>query len=236
MGSTSVRGNRKPGHSILESVRANSHYRCCELVATPTITDLVLVIDALFSMMSQVVNTCWSVCYHITRNCMDTRHPNNQCKCQVHAFVTSCINYGNAMLFSILDCLLHSGRRHESSSRSDEVTNNRCPRYWGILWKSTLNATYWSLYTAGFTEAHRWCTLLLHHRMPHHSLCSADDLLLHVPRVNLKQYGHQWFVYAGPILWNATLWNTGNSSQFKKTLDMFIFKLTLCFIQHSVYI
>ena len=65
-------------------------------------------IDANLSMASQVANACRNAYYQLariarTRDSITT----SVCKCLVHAFVTSRIDNGNAMLFGLPNRLLH---------------------------------------------------------------------------------------------------------------------------------
>ena len=100
-------------HPVIESARANSHYMrrhiwwasgdiCCRQGSG-------FVIDANLSKSSQVANVCRSAYYYLAlwiarmRNSITT----SVCKCQVHAFVTSRIDYGNTMLFGIPGRLIH---------------------------------------------------------------------------------------------------------------------------------
>ena len=48
-----------------------------------------------------------------------------------------------------------------------------------------------------------YVALLMNRHTARRSLRSVGDLLLHVPRVNLEQYGRRALACAGPTLWNA---------------------------------
>ena len=72
------------------------------------IRDLGFAIDNHLSMASQVSNICRSAYYHLSRIAkIRDSLTTSVCKSLIHGLVTSRLDYGNAMLFGITDCLLH---------------------------------------------------------------------------------------------------------------------------------
>ncbi len=69
---------------------------------------------------------------------------------------------------------------------------------------------------------------LLHPYMPTHSLRSADQLLLNVPKTKRKLRGDRAFAVAAPKLWNdlpLPIRQVSSLSLFKSTLKTYLFSL-----------
>ena len=74
----------------------------------PTIRDIGIILDNVLDMSAQVLNACRGSYFHLfriakIRKCLNT----TACKMLVHSFVTSHIDYVNAVLYGISDRLLH---------------------------------------------------------------------------------------------------------------------------------
>ena len=82
---------------------------CGQFVDTSAvIRDLGFAIDTHLSMASQVSNICRSAYYHLARIAkIRDSLTTSVCKSVIHGLVTSRLDYGNAMLYLIIDSLLH---------------------------------------------------------------------------------------------------------------------------------
>ena len=207
MGSSSTRGHRKPLSSSLRVPIAIT-------VATSAVVRyLGFVIDADLSMAPQVANACRSAYYHLARiarvrNSITT----GVCKCLVHAFVTSRIDYGNAIVFGTPNHLMHRLEMVQRSAariilqirRGDRQSMSEVLRQ--LRWLPVRKRTEYKLlvlvHCALYEGTPVYLALLLHRHTPRHSLRSAGDLLLQIPRVNLGHYDRGAVACAGLTLWN----------------------------------
>ena len=79
----------------------------CNIVPSPTIRNLGIMIDCELTMSSQVSRMCKAAYYHLyaiskIRHCLTTE----ACKKIVHALVISRLDYGNALLYGITEALM----------------------------------------------------------------------------------------------------------------------------------
>ena len=108
-------------------------------------------------------------------------------------------------------------------------------RFYDIMFGCTYGNNGYVLMTYSWSKTHRvqatshtLCALRRHAGVP--GLAVAPSYTTPLPtlcsRINLEWYGRQVFACAGLTLWNtlpATLWNSGNRAQLKKTLKTFLF-------------
>ena len=111
-GLTTVLLNEDKTEAILfrSSCPVASTINICGSVAQlqPTVRDIGVVLDTRLDMSSQVSSVCRSAYYHIFRIAkIRASLTIVACKTLVHAFVISRLDYGNALLYSITDRLLH---------------------------------------------------------------------------------------------------------------------------------
>ena len=175
-------------HLVIESARANSHYICGELVATSAVVRyLGFVIDADLSMAPQVANACRSAYYHLARIAqIRDSITTGVCKCPVHAFVTSRIDYGNAMLCGIPNHLMHCLEMVQRSAARIILQIRRGARqsmsevlsqlHWFPVRKRTESKLLVLVHCALYEGTPVYLALLTHRHTPRRSLRSAGDL------------------------------------------------------------
>ena len=152
----------------------------------------------------------------------------------IHAFVTTNLDYCNAILYGLPKVLLsrlqivqnRAARIVTFTKKYEHITPSLMALHWlpvdyRIIYKILL-----LVYKAinGFSPS--YISNLLSFNSSSYSLRSCSNKLLQVPRSNLKSYGDRRFSIAGPKLWNslpASLRNADSLNSFKKTFkDIFI--------------
>ena len=154
------------------------------------------------STASEVANAHRSAYYHLARIArIRDSLTTSVCKCLVHAFVTSCIDYGKAMLFGIPDRLIHLLEMVQRSAarivlhirRGDRQSISEVLRqlHWFPVKKRTEYKLQVLVHCALYEGTPVYLALLLHRHTPRRSLRSAG-----VPRVNVEWYGRLSFACA----------------------------------------
>ncbi len=183
-----------------------------------------------------ITNLCRSA-YHQLHNIYRIRKylTDNATKSLVHAFVTSCIDYCNSVLFGtpkyLLDRLQRvlnkAARLVTGSSRSSHITPVLPELHWlsvshRIQFKFTLLT-----FKAFYGLAPMYMTDLLTPYTLTRSLRSAGKNLLVVPSYRLKSFAARSFACAAPSIWNGLpnkLCIISSISRFKTGLKSYLFR------------
>ena len=152
----------------------------------------------------------------------------------IHAFVTTNLDYCNAILYGLPKVLLNrlqlvqnrAARIVTFTKKYEHITPSLIDLHWlpvdyRITYKILL-----LVYKAinGFSPS--YISNLLSFCSSSYSLRSCSNKLLQVPRSKLKSYGDRRFSIAGPKLWNsipASLRNADSLNSFKKHLKTYLF-------------
>ena len=214
---------------------------CGQLVDTsPVIWDLGFTIDSNLTMTSHVASVCRSAYYHQSRNAkIQDSVSTTVCKSLIHGLVTSRIDYGNAIQFSISDRHLHRLEMVQRSAarivmqirRGDRQSMTTILRqvHWLPVRKRIEYMVLVLVHRALYDGTPEYLVALLLQHAPRRSQRSAGGLLLEVPKINLEErFGPPAFACAGPTLWNRlprNMRDNGNLAQFNKKLKHFYFLL-----------
>ena len=132
---------------------------------TPTVRDIGVIFDSGLDMSAQVSNTCRVALFNLFRIAkILTSLTITACKTLVHSLVTSRINYGNAVLYGISDCLLHRLEMVQRSAARDILQIRRGDRQ---SMTAVLMQLHWLLVT--YSIAYKLLIIVfraLHDRMP----------------------------------------------------------------------
>ena len=153
-------------------------------------------------MASEFANARRSAYYHLARIArVRDSLTTSVCKCLVHAFVTSCIDYGNAMLRGIPDRLIHLLEMVQRSAarivlhirRGDRQSTSEVLRelHWLPVKKRTEYILSVLVHYALYEGTPVYLALLMQRHTPRRSLQSAG-----VPLVNVEWYGRRSFACA----------------------------------------
>ena len=140
------------------------------------------------------------------RKCLTTA----ACKTIVHALVMACVDYGNALLFGLLEMLLHKLQMIQNSAARlvtgthgrDHITQVLFKLHWlPVRYRIELKLLV-QVYQAVHRLGPAYLTSLVTPYAPTRSLSSAAHRSLTIPQYNLERYGRRSFSVAGPSLWN----------------------------------
>ena len=201
---------------------------------TTSARNIGIIFDEHMSMNDQISHVCKSVHYQL-RNLGAIRKFLSQDSCLklVHAFISSRLDYGNALLYGIPDCQIRRLQRIMNSaarilslkSKYDHIE----PVLKSLHWLPVEQRIQFKVILLTFHAIHKnapsYLNDLLMPYKPTRSLRSEDRNLLVVPRTNQK-YGNRAFSVCGPQLWNGlpdSLRKVDCLASFKKQLKTLLF-------------
>jgi hypothetical protein len=193
--------------------------------------------DQKITMAEHVIKTCKSANFHL-RNIGRVRKFLTQDATikLVHAFISSKLDYGNALLSGIQDQLLQKLQRVQNSAARIVTKTSRYSHIKPILkmlhWlpiKQRIDFKVLLLaFKAQIGQAPNYISEMLKPYKPSKSLRSADKLLLCEPKINLQSYGNRSFSSVAPRLWNdlpMDIKQCKTVDSFKQKLKCHLFKI-----------
>ena len=186
-------------------------------------------------MQDHIKKICKTCHFHLTNTSkIRTYLDRESTEAIIHAFVTTNLDYCNAILYgppkAHLNCLQlvqnRAVRIVTFTEKYEHITPslmdlNWLPVEYRIIYKILL-----LIYKAINGLSPRYISNLLSFCSSSYSLRSYSKKLLQNPRSKLKSYGDRRFSIAGPKLWNsipASLRNTDSLNSFKKHLKTYLF-------------
>ena len=132
------------------------------------------------------------------------------CEKLIHTFVTSCIDYGNALLYGLpkiqlnrLQRILNIAARIPTCSyRFDSISTILCELHWLKIEQRIDYKVLLLTFKCLNGLAHSYLSELLTLYQPTRNLRSSSANLLVVPHVKTTTFGQRSFSYAAPYLWN----------------------------------
>lgn len=152
----------------------------------------------------------------------------------IHAFITSRLNYCNALYVSgsslaRLQMVQNAAERFLTGTRKYEHIS---PILASLHWLPVQFRIHFKILLFVFKSLNSLAppciSELLHLYTPTRSLRSADQLLLHVPKTNRKLRGDRTFAVAAPNLWNdlpQPIKQATSITHFKSLLKTHLFSL-----------
>ena len=153
-----------------------------------------------------------------------------------HAFVTSKLDYGNALLYGIPKTTMSrlqyvqncAARLIKGARKFDHVTPLLIDLHWLPMTYRPMFKMLLTVFKILQGRAPEYLTELITIYIPSRYLRSNGSLILNVPRPNTKSWGDRAFSIAGPRLWNSLpikLRMTTNIVEFKSRLKTHLFEV-----------
>ncbi|XP_062391362.1 uncharacterized protein LOC134079180 [Sardina pilchardus] len=178
----------------------------------PSVRNLGVIFDSAFKFEQQVSAVVRKSFFHL-RTLAKTKAylPRSALERVIHAFITSQLDYCNALYTGIDQSQLRRLQLvQNSAARLLTCTKKRehiTPVLASLHWLPIRYRIDFKLLLTVFKSLHglapTYLSDLLHHHIPSRALRSADQLLLEVPRTRLKTKGDRAFAVAAPSLWNC---------------------------------
>lgn len=204
------------------------------IVPSSKVRNLGVVQDSTMSMTAHVSHVCSSAYMHL-RNISRIRPFLSQRTTEqlVHAFVSSRLDMGNALLFGITQIQLGRLQRIQNSAARLVTRTRRCDHITPVLrelhWLPVKHRIEFKIllqvYRAVNNSAPVYISELLQKHAPSRALRSGNNGLLVVPRTRTL-WGDRSFQAAGPRLWNAlpaSIRQSDTLTAFKTALKTHIF-------------
>ena len=206
------------------------------ITPTPTVRDLGTIVDHHLDLGNHVNNICKSASFAIT-NISRIRKYLSQSDCDrtIHAFITSKLDYCNAILYGLPQAQLDKLQRIQNTAarivsktkKSQHITPVLRGLHWLPIHKRIVFKLRLLTYKALNGQAPSYISDLLTKYKISRNLRSGTKYLLTVPRSNTKSYGDRSFQVAAAELFNKlpmelkTAVSTLNS--FKAHLKTYLF-------------
>jgi hypothetical protein len=195
-----------------------------------------VIMDKYMNMKEHVMSTCKAAHFHLFKISRIRQYLTREaCEKLIHAFVSSKLDYGNALLYGIPENLRRKLQRVQNTAarlvcrlpRSCHITPvlrdlNWLPVKSRIMFKILLIA-----YKALNGLAPEYISELLQLHIPSRNLRSSSQYLLVEPRSHLSTYGDRAFSKVAPKLWNSLpihIRCARSVEEFKKNLKTHLFK------------
>ena len=178
------------------------------IALSTSVRNLGVVFDSRLSMEEQVAQTAKS-CYYQLRNIGQIRSSITEgaCRTLVHALVTSRLDYGNGLLYGILQRLQRiqncAARLITRTPKYEHITPVLRRLYLLPVRQRTLFKLLVLTYCAVNATAPNYLVQLLHRRNVSRTLRSGSSTdILSVPPSRTVTHGDRCFTVASPTLWN----------------------------------
>ena len=191
--------------------------------------------DRHFNLQNHVQKLCRSA-YAQLRNIAQVRSVLLQKAAEtlVHAFVTSRLDYCNALMYGLPACTISKLQRLQNSApgvvtrsrKFDHITPILRDLHWLPVSKRITFKVLILTYRALHGLAPDYIADLVMPYSPVRSLLSANERLFTVPASRLRSLGDRRFPYAAPSLWNGlplTVCTAETLSKFKSLLKTYLF-------------
>ena len=205
------------------------------LASSTTVRNLGVIFDQDLSFSSHIAQISRTAFFHL-RNIAKIRHilSQNDAEKLVHAFVSSRLDYCNALLsgcpkksLKTLQLIQNAAARVLTRThRRDHITPVLASLHWLPVQSRIEFKTLLLTYKALHGQAPSYLRELIVPYYPARSLRSQDAGLLVVPRVTKSRIGARAFSYQAPLLWNhlpLSVRGADTLSSFKSRLKTFLF-------------
>ena len=187
-------------------------------------------------MQDQITALCRTVHFHL-RNIGRIRKSitDDACEKLIHAFVTTCLDCGNANLYSLpdnqLNCVQHmfniAARILTLTAKSDHITPVLRQLHWLPISQRIAYKILLLTFKALYGLAPQYISKLIKLQVTDRSTRQTDTNRLHQPVMRAPTFGDRDFVSAALNLWNrlpASVGKIEKLASFKKEIKTFLFK------------
>ena len=201
--------------------------------ASSNVRNLGIQFDSTMSMNNHIKKVCQSSFFQI-RNLSSIRKmlPKSTAEILVHAFITSRLDNGNALLNGISEQQIHklqivqnsAARVLTNTRKFGHITPVRRELHWLPIRERIQYKTALLTWKARNNMAPSYISELLTPYIPPRTLRSSDKCLLETPRTSSTSLGDRAFSVAAPVLWNSLplhLRQTNSLYKFKTGLKTF---------------
>ena len=198
-------------HKLVQMNTTGINVGDSEIITTDSVRNLGVVFDKNLKMDSQVKSICKAGFYHV-KNLWRIRKFLNaeQANIAAHAFVTSKLDYGNALLGGVQKGLIKKLQSVQNAAARVVTKTGKYDHISGKLkeleWlpvnqriKYKLNLLTWK---ALHDRAPKYISELISERDLDRDLRSGNTRVLNVPKANLKSMGERAYSIIAPKTWN----------------------------------
>jgi len=228
-----ITSTRQKGNITIPGLKVGS----CYITPKQSARNIGIMFDDCMNMEAQIKTICRKAFFHLRniqsiRRCLTFRATEQL----IHAFVTSTLDNGNALLFGLPTSLLSKLQRIQNTAarilthtpKYDHITPVLQRLHWLPVNRRITFKILLMTWRALNNMAPAYIKDLLIAYIPSRNLRSVSNMLLVVPRTRLKSYGDRAFSVAAPKLWNALPDNIRSAqtlSSFKQKLKTHLFQL-----------
>jgi hypothetical protein len=208
----------------------------CEVFPSKSAKNLGVIFDESLKMDTHIKNVCKNCHFHLRNIGQIRKYLTLESTSKViHAFISSRLDYNNALLYGLPSCQIRKLQRIQNSAvrivTRTKISEHITPLLKDLNWLPIEYRIKFKLLTLTYKCLHglapQYLSDLLHPYQPTRNLRSSSDHLLTVPRTNLSTYGDRAFSKAAPVLWNALpihLRCSDSLDSFKSSLKTFFYK------------
>jgi hypothetical protein len=199
-------------HQLKQQTAPVIHIGDVTVKPSTSVRNIGVQFDSSMCMEEHIIKTCQAANYHI-RNIGRVRKYLTQEATEklVHAFISSKIDYGNALLFGIPDSLLKRLQRIQNTAARVVVRASKYEHITPVLqklhWLPVKQRVEFKIILLTFKALNGLAPIyisdLLKPYTPTRNLRSGGRLLLKEQRYKLKTYGGRAFSITAPKLWNS---------------------------------
>jgi len=182
------------------------------VLPSSSVGNIGVIFDSALSMKQQISSICKVAHFHL-RNIGSIRKfiTREACEQLIHAFITSRLDYGNALLYGVPDSQLKRLQRiFHIAARIITLTpssHHITPILESLHWLPIQQRIKFKILLLTFRSLHglapSYLADLVLPYVPKQSLRSENQLMLTIPKTYLKTLGDRAFSSAAPTLWNS---------------------------------
>jgi hypothetical protein len=222
-------------HQLAKMAPTKIRVGASEIEPSTSARNIGVIFDKHMSMKDHVMATCKAANYQLRNIGQIRKYLTNQAAEKlVHAFVTSKLDYGNALLFGLPDNTIHKLQRVQNTAARIVTRTRKYDHITPVLkqlhWLPVKDRINFKIMLLTFKTLNgkgpKYISDLLTLYKPPRSLRSGSQMLLVEPVTNLVTFGGRSFSKAAPQLWNSLPLDIRESKsveQFKGKLKYHLF-------------
>ena len=213
-----------------------------------SVCNLGVILDPSADMEDYIKKICKTCHFHLTNiSKIRTYLDRESNEAIIHAFVTTNLDYCNAILYGLPKVLLNRLQLVQNraacivtfTKKYEHITPSVMDLHWFPVEYRIIYKILLLVYKAINGVSPSYISSLLSFCSSSYSLHSCSNKLLQVPRSKLKSYGDRRFSTAGPKLWNsipASLRNADSLNSLKKHFKTYLFHQAFLNLEIGFYL